>query len=210
MFNNFKKCDTNNCKNKGYGNTGYIGPSGMIGPTGPIGSTGPIGYIGFTGYNGIVGCIGNTGPTGPIGDKGTNGNTGQQGPPFKGVVSQSVYEPTISFTSTELPIYNNINGPIIDAIIGTSGKALVSISTKFTLSSTSSAYMSFNVGPIVSNDTTAIYHSAFSATTESTQFTGTFLVSGLTPGNNTFTTVIRVATGSASFSNRSIIVIPID
>lgn len=56
-------------------------------------------------------------------------------------------------------------------------------------------------------DTQAIYYSA-SAANEYAQFSGLFLVSGLTAGSNVFTAKYKVSSGTGTFLNRQLFVWP--
>lgn len=155
---------------------------GQIGPTGPIGPIGPIGEVGYTG------------PTGPV------------GPSFSGVVSETVSSP-VQITST---VYSNSSGPIATTIIGSSGKAFVTLTSKITIdaNSNSGGYMSFSASGVLVSDERSVYFTA-SSNSHSTQYSATYLISGLTPGSNTFTTQVRASAGTITFANRSIIVVPL-
>jgi hypothetical protein len=178
-----KEICANNCVSE------IVGP---IGPTGQIGPIGEVGYTGPTGPFGPTGLIGEVGPTGPV------------GPSFSGVASQTVSAPT-QITST---VYSNTSGPIVTANIGLNGQAFVMLTSKITMDANGSGgYMSFSASGVTVSDERSIFFSSPNAT--STQYSGMYFVSGLTPGINTFTTQIRVTAGTVTFANRSIIVVPL-
>jgi hypothetical protein len=115
------------------------------------------------------------------------------------------------------------NGPSVTATIGASGRAMVIITGLVTpnqVSGTScEAFMSFAVtagSTVAASDNNAIVRSAgTSGTTGGVQASATTVLSGLTPGSNTFTTEYHKGGGSgstcngASFSRRTITVIPL-
>lgn len=161
----------------------------IIGPTGPIG---PIGEIGYTGP---------TGPTGPIG---SIGPTGAVGPSFSGVASETVSAST-TVTSTA---YSNLGGPSVIAVIGPVGQAFVMLTSRITMNANgSSGFMSFSASGATASDSNCV--SFAGANGEVTQYSAIYFISGLTPGNNTFTTQVRVGAGSVIFSERSITVVPL-
>lgn len=116
------------------GATGPQGPQGLKGDTGPQGEQGPQGIQGPKGDKGDKGATGDRGPTGPQGiqgPKGDKGDTGPQGP--QGVQgpqgppgpAATVFQGTITSTSTDFnsltseghydvqisPSYQGKNGP---------------------------------------------------------------------------------------------------
>jgi hypothetical protein len=209
-----KEICANNCVSEIVGPTGPTGPIGPIGPigyTGPTGSTGPIGPIGHTGPTGSTGHIGNTGPNGIIGIKGDTGSTGPIGPSFTNAVTQLISTATAALTSVNTPSYVNQSGPVVTANIGSQGQAIVIITGRMLVGATSSqGFMSFNAGSNLASDLRAISFLANTGGSEAAQFSGIFLVNGLTSNaSNTFTTVVRVQSGTITFSNRSITVIPL-
>lgn len=62
------------------GNTGAIGPSGATGASGATGVTGPTGYTGSTGSPGVTGSTGPAGTASNTGATGVTGSTGSAGP----------------------------------------------------------------------------------------------------------------------------------
>ena len=152
----------------------------------------------------IVGPIGPTGPIGPIGEVGYTGPTGPVGPSFSDVASQTVSAPT-QITST---VYSNTSGPVVTANIGLNGQAFVMLTARITIDSNGSGgFMSFSASGVSVSDDRSVFFS--SANTTSTQYSSIYFVSGLTPGSNTFTSQIRVSSGTVTFLNRSIIVVPV-
>lgn len=101
--------------NKGdTGATGPRGPQGPKGDTGPQGEQGPQGIQGPKGDKGDKGATGDRGPTGPRGIQGPKGDTGQTGPQGKQGVqgpqgpqgpAATVFQGTITSTSTD---FNNL------------------------------------------------------------------------------------------------------
>ena len=103
--------------------------------------------------------------------------------------------------------YTNLastSGPAVTAVTGV--YALVHVLANCVCSSaTNAALMSFTVtgaSSIASNDTRAVGSA-------SQQAGGLFLMNSLTPGSNTFTAVYRTGSGTGTFSNRGITVIPL-
>jgi hypothetical protein len=153
----------------------------------------------------IVGPIGPTGPIGPIGEVGYTGPTGPVGPCFSDAANQTISAP-VQITSTS---YSNSSGPIVTTTIGPSGKAFVTLTSKITIDSNGGAggYMSFSASGVSVSDERSVFFTSSSA--HSTQYSAVYLVTGLTPGSNTFTTQVRASTGTVTFLNRSIIVVPV-
>lgn len=81
------------------GDTGAQGPQGIQGPKGEKGDKGATGDRGPTGPRGIQGPKGDTGQTGPQGKQGVQGPQGPQGP------AATVFQGTITSTSTD---FNNL------------------------------------------------------------------------------------------------------
>lgn len=81
------------------GDTGAQGPQGIQGPKGDKGDKGATGDRGPTGPQGIQGPKGDTGATGPQGEQGIQGPQGPQGP------AATVFQGTITDTSTD---FNNL------------------------------------------------------------------------------------------------------
>lgn len=101
------------------GDTGAQGPQGIQGPKGEKGDKGATGDRGPTGPQGIQGPKGDTGQTGPQGEQGVQGPQGPPGP------AATVFQGTITSTSTDFnsltseghynvqisPSYEGKNGP---------------------------------------------------------------------------------------------------
>lgn len=104
------------------GDTGAQGPQGIQGPKGDKGDKGATGDRGPTGPQGIQGLKGDKGDTGQTGPQGEQGVQGPQGPPGP---AATVFQGTITSTSTDFnsltseghydvqisPSYQGKNGP---------------------------------------------------------------------------------------------------
>jgi hypothetical protein len=97
--------------------------------------------------------------------------------------------------------------------IPASGKALVTVTGSLTNSGTSNqSFMGFAVSGSTTRaaaDTQALIVKNGGNQAILAQGSATFFVTGLTAGSNTFTAKYRVDAGTATFVNRSIIVIPL-
>jgi hypothetical protein len=102
-------------------------------------------------------------------------------------------------------------GPAVTVTIPASGNALVTVTVGLTNSSADvTTFMSF----AVSDATTRVASDATSLECQPKansiyRMSATYFVSGLTSGSNTFTAKYRVAAGTGTFVNRSVIVIPL-
>lgn len=109
---------------------------------------------------------------------------------------------TTSATYTDLAT----TGPAVTVTTGST--ALVSLyNANLNSSATVSSLMSYDVtgaSSVAASDATAIGN----ATANGTRETGTFLQTGLTAGSNTFTCRYRVGSGTGTFVDRKIIVVP--
>jgi hypothetical protein len=95
-------------------------------------------------------------------------------------------------------------GPSVAATIGPSGNALVTLTAQITPTLGNSAIMGFSVDTAAPNDTQVL-----EATSNLTQASATYLVTGLTPGSHMFTAKYKVSGGTqAQFQYRSVIVTP--
>lgn len=83
------------------GDTGAQGPQGIQGPKGDKGDKGATGDRGPTGPRGPQGPKGDTGATGPQGPKGDTGPQGEQGPQGPPGPAATVFQGTITSTSTD-------------------------------------------------------------------------------------------------------------
>jgi hypothetical protein len=97
--------------------------------------------------------------------------------------------------------------------ISASGKALVIVTSSETNSGSSGgAFMGFAVSgstTVAASDAQAFSFVNGGNQAQVIQGSGTFYVSGLTAGSNTFTAKYRATVGTATFANRSITVIPL-
>jgi hypothetical protein len=116
---------------------------------------------------------------------------------------------TASTTYTDLATA----GPAVTVTIPASGKALVIVTSSETNGGSSGgAFMGFAVSgatTVASSDTQAFSFVNGGNQAQTVQGSGTFYLSGLTAGSNTFTAKFRATVGTATFANRSITVIPL-
>ena len=116
---------------------------------------------------------------------------------------------TASTTYTDLATA----GPVATVTIPASGKALVIVTSSETNGGTlGGAFMGFAVSgatTVAATDTQAFSFVNGGNQAQTVQGSGTFYVSGLTAGSNTFTAKFRATVGTATFANRSITVIPL-
>lgn len=103
-------------------------------------------------------------------------------------------------------------GPAVTATIGANGLALVTISCTISQSSTSSgAIMGVAVSgasTVAVGDVNAIYFRSSNNNVAQTR-SFTVLITGLTPGSNTFTAKYRATGATATFADRTLSVIPL-
>jgi hypothetical protein len=107
--------------------------------------------------------------------------------------------------------YENASGPSVVVAIGPARSALVILGAEIEIQSGQQAFMSFSASGSPEDDSRALMVSA-SSSSGSIQFRqqagNVFFVTGLTAGNNTFQTKVKVSSGTATVSNRRITVIP--
>ena len=112
-------------------------------------------------------------------------------------------ETTTSSTFTDLATA----GPAVTAITG--ARALVYLGAAFDNNDAAgTSLMGFDVSG-ASSVAASVVDSVSSQGTNGLRAGGWFLVTGLTPGSNVFTAKYRTATGTAEFSGRRIIVVPL-
>lgn len=104
-------------------------------------------------------------------------------------------------------------GPAVTIAISAIGKALVHIGAELHNNTTPDlSFMSFAVSgatTVAAADSVAIYLTKQTSLSDPTaKFGASFLVTGLTAGNNTFTAKYRASAGTARFSRRDITVVP--
>ena len=102
--------------------------------------------------------------------------------------------------------YANLpGGPAVTVTIPASGNALVTVTGQLNPTAGNLACMSFAGGGITASDTQSVC-----SDTGTIQASGTYLVTGITPGSQTFTAQYHTSGGkTATFANRSLIVIPL-
>jgi hypothetical protein len=192
------------------GAPGAQGPQGLQGPVGPAGAAGAQGPVGPAGPQGPAGPIG---PTGPQGPEGPAGPQGPQGPP--GTISVPTVATDNNFVGTNSTGYTPLSGS--PAVTLTTGTTVLVILTANISNGAGGrlSFMSFAVSGSTSrppSDSWALINRQDSNIGSSfgLQASAVYLVTGLTPGTNTFTSFYRSDNfGSAAFfGNRSIMVIP--
>lgn len=104
-------------------------------------------------------------------------------------------------------------GPAVTATIGASGKALVTLSAALQ-NNTSGQYSIAAVAvsgatTVAAADAKGLYVSEATTALEYRMST-TYLATGLTPGQNTFTMKYKVTGGTGTYSNRNVVVVPLD
>ena len=142
------------------------------------------------------------------GPQGSDGPEGPAGPGFDKLASATVAasETVGVMTYTDL----STPGPSVTVNI-TSGKALVTLTTRIANGSLGFAYMSFAVSgasTVAASDNTSIMLYDPAGHFE-IRASATYVVTGLTNGSNTFTAKYRESGGPSTFADRSIIVIPL-
>ena len=169
--------------------------------------TGPQGQKGDIGATGAAGTKGDTGATGAKGDK---GDTGVGLSPSYATVAtwETTYD---NLTSGSLPTV----GPSVTVTIGSSGSALVTVTTGVQAYSNCFGYMGFAVSGATSRamNSSQQVGGGTETATATLRSGATFVVTGLNPGVNTFTArytaVLFHVGGYVAFFDRSIIVQPL-
>jgi hypothetical protein len=179
------------------------GPTGPTGPTGPAGGGTGAGSTGPTGPTGLAGETGPGGPTGPTGGTGPAGTNGVQTATI--FTQQAINTDTYSDLGTP--------GPSVTVTVPQSGQVLVTLTAGINLNGAAAGgFMSFessggsgNVGVHDQRSLTFLsnIHGTFRGS-------ATFVVTGLNPGDHTFTAKYR-RQGSINvyFDGRTITVIPL-
>jgi hypothetical protein len=202
------------------GDTGATGPSGPSGPEGPSGLQGNPGAAGPSGPAGLQGPIGATGAPGATGPAGAKGDIGATGPM------------NLLDTASTANVGTTTAGPFTSVLSGTPGiNPSVTVTCGSKVLVTIGAYIEVSysiggeglVGFAVSGATTraasveqslSVYGRNAGGATIGSQASATYVVTGLTPGVNTFElqySVEKATAGTpASFSNRSITAIQLN
>ncbi len=201
------------------GTQGPPGPQGPAGPQGPIGPPGPQGIQGPPGpASTIPGPAGATGPEGPQGPAGPTGATGPPGALGFGAlpVSSSVEIAGQIITQGVDTGYGNLDGegPSVVANISSTGTALVTVTALVQVNGGAECRMSFfpnQNGALEGNDQNALIFANISTTKYAVQSSATFLVTGLIPGNQSFSAAYAAVgppQGECAWNNRTITVVP--
>jgi hypothetical protein len=100
--------------------------------------------------------------------------------------------------------------PSATVTVPASGKVLVIISGRVDPAASQTAFMSFTATGVTASDAFAIVREhGTSSATGFIQGSATYLLTGLTPGSNTFALAYRGTGGTSTFTNRQIVVIPL-
>jgi hypothetical protein len=184
------------------------GPTGPTGPTGPRGETGAASTL-----------AGPTGATGPGGPAGGVGPTGPAATLAAARDEANFQAGTSSLTYTNLD--GSPAGPAVTVAVPASGRVLVTISANIQNISGGEAgqggHMSFDSsssggsGDVAADDSRSLALFVLSGSAAmQIQASYTSLVTGLSPGNHTFTARYRGNGGDrAEFSQRQITVVPL-
>jgi hypothetical protein len=193
------------------GATGSKGKDGIDGAAGATGAAGPAGPTGPAGPQGVPGTTGAAGAAGPAGPQGSVGPTGPAGASGSGGTTVATSETRSATTYGDLTTV----GPAATVTIPASGRAMVILTANEANSSATGAntYMGFAVSGATtiapSDAQTFNFANGGAANTVSVQGSATYLVTGLTAGSNTFTAKYRVNGATGTWSNRSIVVLPL-
>ena len=146
--------------------------------------------IGPTGATGTTGATGATGPTGP---------TGTVAAAVEGVATGSV-------TTTSSVYVGLLGGPSVDAEVPDSGRVLIILTAELSDSNNNTTvFMSVSIDGSFALDTNSLRVTGDREVRASVMV----LLTGLTPGTHTFTTVYkRIGSGTATVNARQITVIP--
>ncbi|KQH75602.1 hypothetical protein AO501_25335 [Mycobacterium gordonae] len=129
------------------------------------------------------------------------------GPAAAAYVSTSQTTTSTSFTDLSTA------GPAVTTTIGSSGMALVTVSANLQNNTQASrSYMGFAVSGASTQAAADSYSIAIgiaASVANMGHFAGSFLVTGLAPGSNTFTAKYRVSATTGTFADRRIAVIPL-
>jgi hypothetical protein len=204
------------------GAAGVVGPIGARGPTGPSG--GPVGPTGAassttgpTGPTGALGPIGAGGPTGPAGENGpagatgsTTGATGPTGP--TGFGTPAIDQQAGACTRTAAGSYAVCDtGTDASVTLTTGTTVMVIVTARVVGSAAGSGWASFAVSgasSVAAADVNAV-ETTRAAGADDLQATTKTVLTGLTPGSNTFTMQYKESGGTVTFSNRTLAVVPL-
>ncbi len=187
------------------GPTGAAGAAGATGATGAAGSDGAAGATGATGPTGAAGAAGAAGATGATGATGTSGTSGTAG------ATVSASESTASLTFVDLTTV----GPSVTVTVPASGNVLLTLTAEINATqgdTATFAYSTTGACPGDATDARSLERQQGSSTsTGYIQASATYFVTGLTPGSTTFRSCYKGtgATVTATFTHRSIIVMPL-
>jgi hypothetical protein len=135
----------------------------------------------------------------------SSGSVGTSAVPTSAVVATS--QTTTSTTYADLTTV----GPAATVSITSAGTALVMVTSQLSNSNGNrSCFMGFSISgasTVAASDTQSLNVVSLGGNS-GTQMTATYLVTGLTAGNNTFTAKYRASGNTCTFVNRSIIVTP--
>jgi Collagen triple helix repeat (20 copies) len=182
------------------GAAGAQGPQGEVGPQGPAGFQGPQGPAGPQGAQGLMG------PMGLQGLAGAQGPAGPQGLPGLGATASANLAAGTTNSTAYTSTLGGTPGTNPSVTVSMTGSSAIVIVTATITGGQQSAYVGFSV-----SGATTLAASDQRALLTSNDGSGSAMhyVTGLTPGDNTFTLQYRVYSGPPwTFSSRNIMVIP--
>lgn len=190
------------------GPAGAQGPQGDVGPQGPAGSQGAQGEVGPQGPAGPQGAQGLMGPTGLQGPAGAQGPVGPQGLPGLGAFAASNVAGGATNSNTYTQTLSGTPGTNPSVTVSMTGSsAIVIVTATMTPGNNQSGFVGFAVSG--ASTMAATDQRALIATTGLSSSSAMHYLTGLTPGDNTFTLEYRVSGASSqTFSSRNIMVIP--
>jgi collagen type I alpha len=161
------------------------------------------------------GATGLTGPTGASGQSGATGPTGAPGPTgpaaAAGVVSQTV-GPGGETTASTVFTDHATPGPTVTVAVPPSGQGLVALTATIVPNIPGAGgEMSFvstgGSGNVAPSDSLSLAMAG--SGNDYQRASGTFHLTGLSPGSHTFTAKYRTFNSGAAFADRSLIVMPL-
>lgn len=187
-----------------------VGPVGPMGPAGPVPEA-PSDNIFYVRRNGAWVAV----PAPPVGEAPADGKyySRRNGAwsVSDAILGSSVLVSSVAlFESTVSSAYGDLAtvGPVVNATIGASGKALVMVSADIYNDTTvAPTFMNYAISGV----TTVVPQDAAALRTQSDEISASrlSLVSGLNPGVNTFTSKYKCLGGTGYFGFRSLTVIPL-
>lgn len=188
------------------GDVGLLGFQGFSGNQGP---QGPVGIQGLSGAQGSQGLKGQQGAQGPQGAQGSQGLQGNLGLAGSVTLSSNFINTAQSCSSTS---YIDLSDPATSVTLTTGASVIILMYARVDAPSSGTiAYLNFKVSgatTVAASDARGASMGFDSSTNKWFTIGTAYSLTGLTPGENTFTLQYRVNANSAVFANRQIIVIP--